>query len=423
MDNIRENYNNLFSENTHAFQLITRVDNTQDRDENLALLLSSSIKKDPLKAVVSYLKETFTEKFPAAIAGLDPKIKNITKADLFNQILDFVSKSLPSHCLKCETEYIPYSQDNSTDDDIKCFGCKLPAHRECYTTTDVNFHLVFLCQLCLKSEKKEPTIEEEKPTESEDDESDNEKTSVEEVSDSTDTENEREVWKIKKKKSRKSKVQLEKPKKKDQVCPLLIEGICPHGISGKQCEYKHKSICYKYCAFGTKEMHKGGCRFGENCRYLHPTLCQNSVVTGLCLNEGCKNAHLRDTRRNQQSGGREKSTYQKSNTQREHNYRQGGYRQQYRREAPRYEQSESHPTSYSSNGRWEKGLQTNNQQDFLSSMMERIQKELSNQIQKEIRMQFQTLQLHQNQGMPEYNAEYPRIQDPANQTWNAESQW
>lgn len=87
----------------------------------------------------------------------------------------------------------------------------------------------------------------------------------------------------------------QKMKKKEEVCPLLIDGNCPHGGAGKECEYTHKRRCYGYLNFSTKEMHRGGCKFGDECRFLHPTLCKNSVGLNTCLNEYCQYAHLKNT--------------------------------------------------------------------------------------------------------------------------------
>ena len=112
---------------------------------------------------------------------------------------------------------------------------------------------------------------------------------------------------LRKKKHRK-KGNDDERSQKDEICPLLIEGKCPNGISGKGCRYQHKKMCRNYCSFGSKDMHKAGCRFGEKCKYLHPKLCQNSVTMKMCLNEDCKLTHLKYTKR-QKSNDRFQSDY------------------------------------------------------------------------------------------------------------------
>ena len=157
MDTLRETYNNQFRDKVEVYQLISKVDEANSRDVNLAVLLSTGVKKDPLKGVVTYLKETFSQTFPTAVEKLDIKVKNITKADLVNQILDFVATTLPSLCPKCDESYIPYSQVDGAADDVACFLCKLPAHRECYKTAEISPHLVYLCHICIKTDEKEHT--------------------------------------------------------------------------------------------------------------------------------------------------------------------------------------------------------------------------------------------------------------------------
>ena len=320
-------------------------------------------------------------------------------------------------------------QTNSAQEDIKCFVCKLPAHRDCYNADDVKLHLVYLCQVCLTAEKKEPTVEEttvpRKVDSEKEEQDDSEKEEQEaEASDSQqDTEDsEREDgdttdnegirfdagWMVKKKKKRKSKsVKIDK---KETVCPLLIDGKCPHGISGKKCEYLHKNICFKYCALGTKEMHRGGCRFGDGCRWLHPTLCKNSVSMRMCLNETCTHVHLRYTKRTKPNGGRERGENRKPMNQRKYrdDYSQGYEQNKQRSGNYRREDQQS---QYRSNTR-------HSQQHFLSQMVEKMQAQLATQIQREISKQFQRLQPQNPQETDEYNAQYPSMQDPMNPTWN-----
>ena len=170
-------------------------------------------------------------------------------------------------------------------------------------------------------------------------------------------------------------------------------------------------------------MHRGGCRFGDGCRYLHPPLCKNSVSIRMCLNESCTNVHLRYTKRTKQSGGREKSGYRKPMNQRETKYGDD-YSRDYEQNKPRtgnYRREDQQNRYRSNTGRDEN---QSSQQHFLSQMVEKMQLQLSNQIQKEIRKQFQHLQPQNAQEMEDYNAEYPSMQDPMNPSWNqSHHQW
>lgn len=415
MDALRENYNNQFRGNEEVHKLISKVDEINSRDVNLALLLSTAVRKDALKGVVNYLKETFAETYPTAVAPLDVKLKNITKADLVNQILDFVAMTVPSLCPKCDTSYMPHTQADSATDDIACFLCRLPAHRECYKTADISPHLVYLCHICIKTDKKEFTKdsgmkdkEEEEVRSSSDDGSSSDDSDSDEEKDAN---NWQEVKK-KKKGRRGKKKSTEGEPKKEEICPLLIEGKCPHGIKGTKCDYTHKKPCNRYQRFGTNYMHRAGCKFGENCRYLHPTLCQNSVIMRKCLNEGCTNAHLLNTERKIENKRGEQSRYRKPMTQRNSSYQQSRHQSYRNQESTNYGQSESYNVNYRTNNT--PTLEHQNE-TFLSNMMERLQKQLASQIQKEIKLQFGQLQQSQM-----YNTEYPSsLPQPGEQSWNA----
>ena len=275
-----EIYNDQFVENVDAHKLISKVDLTKDRDTNLAVLLGTQIKKDPLKKVIAYLVKDFALKYPNPIQTLSIKKHNLTKDDYYNMIINFVEVTLPYLCLKCQNDYLPYSQEDGAESDVKCFVCKIPSHAKCIKTDDVNIEtgIVFVCQTCMQNQGK-ATVLNAKEAETElsgtSDSSSGEDSSDEEKT-------EEGSWTEKKKKSRKKKTVVEQSRKKDQPCPMLIEGVCPHGLTGKTCEYIHNKVCSRYSMYGSKEMHRWGCRFGERCRYVHVTLCNNSIEMGMC---------------------------------------------------------------------------------------------------------------------------------------------
>ena len=419
MPHERDAYNKQFQPHELAFNQISIINPNADRDENLANLLNSRVKKDDLLEITKYLKENFSTIYPESVKVLSIKVKNITKADLYNQLIDFVIYSMPSHCLKCDENFSPYSPDNSAEDDgeVRCFNCKVPAHQKCYKMEDVTLHLVYLCQSCLE-EKKETPIREKAVSDSV--RPDKPDTGESESENSSDEEDENQ-WVLKKKKSRKSKETPIKRHTKDTICPLLIEGKCPHGISGKECDYKHKNICYKYCSFGSQDMHRGGCRFGEDCTYLHPTLCKNSVIMKTCLNENCTYAHLRYTKRKQQIGEEEYNTRMKPKPQRE-NYRREGFSQQRTQRRPEitdYQKMESNQPNFRFNQRnvgnveSEQHEQPHDQHHFLYQMMEKMQKQLLSQLQREMQLQFQ--QYHRTEY---HRTEYPNLPNPENPAWD-----
>ena len=93
-----------------------------------------------------------------------------------------------------------------------------------------------------------------------------------------------------------------KPNTCKHVCPRLMEGSCPHGVSGKtaaegkeKCPLFHPKRCRKFMAFYTHETK--GCTEGENCNSLHVNLCKSSIDLKKCLDTSCKAMHLVGTKR------------------------------------------------------------------------------------------------------------------------------
>ena len=77
-------------------------------------------------------------------------------------------------------------------------------------------------------------------------------------------------------------------------CKSYIEGICPFGMSGKGCQFKHRKRCPRHCRNGTG---RGGCKFGSRCWFLHLKICDNSAKMRICLDLECKKVHLQGTKR------------------------------------------------------------------------------------------------------------------------------
>ena len=295
----RKEYDDQFIGNEDLVNLISNVDPSVEMGTNTNKLKSIT-SKPGVTGAVAYLKQHFSEKYPTQISVFVHH-KNITKDTLLNQLVTFVGQTLLVLCLKCDVDYTPMAQDDSAPDDVSCLKCKIPAHRTCYKKDDININqgLVYLCQCCLVNLGKEEDTDEEQVKDKKDEKDEKEQeddSTVEESEADTDDSYTTILRKIRRKKIKKTPRKADdKTRKKEQLCPMLIDGNCPHGSEGKDCEYLHKKKCFRFINFGTKEMHKAGCKFGETCRYLHPTLCRNSVELKTCLNQGCQYAHLKKT--------------------------------------------------------------------------------------------------------------------------------
>lgn len=83
--------------------------------------------------------------------------------------------------------------------------------------------------------------------------------------------------------------------RKAQLCRFYKTHSCKHGRAGKNCDYAHPKVCYKYRHYG-RDL-KRGCT-SQTCNHYHPTICKNSEKDRLCLHLKFK-FHLKGTRRNQ----------------------------------------------------------------------------------------------------------------------------
>ena len=93
------------------------------------------------------------------------------------------------------------------------------------------------------------------------------------------------------------------PSQSSTICEAYKKRECPHGLTGKRlingkpCSSTHPPRCFRYCKHGDNK--RLGCSKGNDCKYLHPKLCNNSVLKRVCLNEDCQYTHLKHTRRHQ----------------------------------------------------------------------------------------------------------------------------
>lgn len=309
MPTMREVYNDQFVENEWAHYLICRIDTTKNVDVNLATLLNAGIKKKPLIAVITSIKSTFVTKYAEAANALAPKKAGVTKSDLFNQLITFVKFTLGHLCLKCDAPYFPYSEANRSDgDEVLCFLCSLPAHKDCIKVEDINkdIGLVFMCQHCLLHKGKDDVLIDDQttkppPAKEEDSESTDETSSDTDTDSETDsrTDNRNRKKKTSKVKTRESE-DSSQPQKR--ICTFYAKGICKYGRSGTRngkCRFNHPTMCKPYQQYGRKG--PKGCR--GDCNLWHPKLCYKGLDYGECLNDACKFWHTIGVNRKRESDG------------------------------------------------------------------------------------------------------------------------
>ena len=460
-----KSYFDEFKDNEWAYFLFPRINLAKDRDENIAVILNSNIRKNPLQDIVTFLKRKFNEKYPKAVEKLVIK-PNVTKTDLAGLLVSFVQYSKPLLCLLCTSDYLPFSQDDSTDGDgagsderVQCFVCKTPAHQNCVDITTISEKqgIVFLCCQCVDRKKKEdaqqeafksatpphqpsdeeitsaqPRKNDTPPTQKPKDNpqspqetrnwgsaSSSSTSSDESSRESSTPPIQRKKRLTKKSKSKEDTRKKEKTKddadkpKKDAICTLLMEGKCPHGISGKTCEFKHIRYCRRFCSFGDSRYHKFGCRFGKDCRYLHPKLCKNSITMKACYNQECRMTHLKFTKRKKENDSYENHRHRyprSSNATR--NYRRPNQENKNENSKPnhasksekRNEENKDGSNDGKENSASKQSDLNETTSNFLGSALESMKKELSSLIPTLIQqqMQLQLLQLQKPQVTPNW---------------------
>ena len=359
MDDFRDQYNDQFSENNWAQHIICHIDIFKSSLSNIQRVLKMGIKRDPLKAVITFLKNKFSEKYPKAAEYLNFKL-NPTKMEMIDQIFNFVYYSVPHNCLKCSQSYVPFTQP-SFEDAASCFLCKIPSHTECCTSDKVDQELgvVFLCQHCINIDtsrlredpttpKKVPSSPEEspiqpaqpqkRPSASNSSSSESLHTpifpSVSSASDSSEDEKQKQKRKTKKKKQEKSetgsdsslaptnaksKDKKEKIKNNDKkLCRFYERGICRYGVSGKRngkCNFHHPPMCKRILQHGPKSPH--GCK--GDCEKWHPKLCYSSIRSNECFKESCSYWHIKRTIRSKNEENKENNVNEQAPTQNKNN--------------------------------------------------------------------------------------------------------
>lgn len=75
--------------------------------------------------------------------------------------------------------------------------------------------------------------------------------------------------------------------RKSEVCKSHLQGVCRFGTSGRGCTLRHPKLCPDFCSSG-----KQGCARGSKCSFSHPSLCNFSLVDGICKRRRCDAYHV-----------------------------------------------------------------------------------------------------------------------------------
>ena len=262
-------------------------------ERNVELLgRSTSIKLPTLKTAAELLGSLAAD-YPTP--ALEVSVSKANKKDLFaTDIIRFIHRCREITCLKCSTDYSPWASTN-TESVVNCHFCHTPSHNGCYSDSVLDFEagVVYLCPACLGSQLPPvhvtPPPVQAPPA-----------PHTEAANDSTPsvvtkpTDNGVDAGNDDRRGNHDSRSKKPVYDRSKAVCPLLLEGNCSHGISGKNCTDYHPPWCHKF-QYNGKGGKRGCHNADDKCRFFHPQLCQNAVSTGVCLNKPCKKVHIRGT--------------------------------------------------------------------------------------------------------------------------------
>ena len=272
---------------------------TKTVQENINVLCAN-FQREPLKDTFAFLKNLSTE-YP--VQALNLNITSRNKADFARDIVKFIDFLKPTQCLVCSTNYVSTREDHS-ENLIKCHLCKRPSHTECYHhfADNTNIGIIFLCSECmsvnianeLATNQQAETVDKNTATVQAETGGKNTATvdassKPAEIQENTDQHNDKE---------KPEEVNDGTEQNDAQDCPLYLKRICPHGLTGrrevmgKTCPLKHRHLCIYFARQGPQ-----GCRFKKKCKFLHPTVCQNSQKLRVCLNDSCTHFHFKGTQR------------------------------------------------------------------------------------------------------------------------------
>ena len=241
---------------------------------------------------------------------------------LSDRIILKIESLFEMHCDECNDEYCNTLEDTPLlhcrlcmQGSHNCDALKLKVHRynECLEDSAPIKGLVWLCHECMskndltlsaKVKPKPTTATEQDPSDRPEEETPVEGEEEETTSTAQETEHEddRESPRRGRQTENNTQPAPRDNSKNNAICEMYKRRECPHGrtgkttIDGKACNKAHPPRCRKYCTNGLNK--KGGCKFGNECKYWHPRLCRDSVKNKLCLKKDtCTFFHLKGTMR------------------------------------------------------------------------------------------------------------------------------
>ena len=312
-------------------EVLGKINTDESITKNISNINISGITRVTMDATTDFLKKLDIKSYYHERL-MNSKASN--KSLIAKDIVHYIFSLLPAECNVCSAHYTDMDEGKGQSEVI-CYICQRGCHPGCYSDAQVSCHqgLLFFCSACLPNikslheeyrnssgpvkpgELEKPPVIEKLPDHEIDPKSKGEEPQIDKVELDKEkeevaatTEEKSKIDEFSPKEPAKRQRNQEKPEssqahnKKDfsvfdgrDVCPLLLKGICPHGISGYGCNAFHPKRCSYFVAAGNDKRY--GCTKKGRCKFYHPKLCANAAQLRTCLNRDCKDVHFRGTRR------------------------------------------------------------------------------------------------------------------------------
>ena len=224
----------------------------------------------------------------------------LLKDTLIQWIINRIKNLLPDTCTMCNQQY---AIDIADKPPMTCYNCGQGIHETCFSAKlglmdklpDIP-GLHWLCNYCDKSTTKNQINKQapfETPVGAINITTDLVDTTTTETPSVTRTENPQQTDT----EAETSHETAQENNKKDDrpICIHYRRNRCKHGISGRDCTFRHPKRCKRYISYGNDA--RLGCQKGAKCENFHPQLCRNSLADKQCFDENCKFPHCKGTKR------------------------------------------------------------------------------------------------------------------------------
>lgn len=365
--------------------VLDAFDPSKDAVVNVRVL--SNLARPKLDAFASFIK--------LPLKGPNDGALFQNREKLAKRIVKEIMALYPTICSECDHEY---QVDIGNKPTLQCYICLQGSHdceeveakveKRSQNMETSLIGSVWLCSQCLEVNNPYPTESKGKskagtpgsftPTHPEPEPEPNKDSSVTSV-EAKQLENQKvnELTPSSSEQEKSKKQEPEEPKQtpnqSSKVCQRLMDGTCPHGLSGKKasggitkCPALHPARCKPFMRYGTDDEH--GCNEGNNCTKLHTRHCQTSIDRNECLDRGCTRAHRVGTRRSK-APDRDREPRQSKKINKSERNRKSSYRRN---------DAENHPSRPSEEVAGKQNPNRNKKDPFLEfrSMLESMRKDI-----------------------------------------------